>query len=64
MKSFIDSVFTLFSYYRDASTGTDDEEYHDAVRPITMEDLLTSYKKMKTSKIHTGTLSTAKLDLD
>lgn len=45
-------------------TSGDDEEYHDAIRPITMEDLLTSYKKMKTSKIHTGTLGVAKLDLD
>ncbi|XP_003708159.1 outer mitochondrial transmembrane helix translocase [Megachile rotundata] len=62
------SVYRVRDYLRthtqDASGNTDDEEYHDAVRPITMEDLLTSYKKMKTSKIYTGTLSAAKLDLD
>ncbi|KAL2737381.1 ATPase family AAA domain-containing protein 1-B-like [Vespula maculifrons] len=47
-----------------ASTSTDDEEFHDAVRPITMEDLLTSYRKLKTSKLHTGTLNSVRLDLD
>lgn len=47
-----------------ASTSTDDEEFHDAVRPITMEDLLTSFRKLKTSKLHTGTLNSVRLDLD
>ncbi|XP_012285360.1 ATPase family AAA domain-containing protein 1-B [Orussus abietinus] len=42
----------------------DDEEYHDTVRPITMEDLMTSLKKMRTSKVHTGNLTAAKFDLD
>lgn len=41
-----------------------DEEFHDTVRPITMEDLLKSFRKMRTSKLHTGTLSTRQLDLD
>ena len=42
----------------------DDEVYHDAVRPITMEDLVMSVKKIKTSKVHTGGLSFARIDLD
>ncbi|XP_012174662.2 outer mitochondrial transmembrane helix translocase [Bombus terrestris] len=63
------SIYRVRDYLRthaqDASTtSTDSEEYHDAVRPITMEDLLTSYKKIKTSKIHTGTLSALKSDID
>lgn len=47
-----------------AGTGTDDEEFHDALRPITMEDLVISVNKMKDSKVHTGTLNAVKLDLD
>lgn len=64
------SIYRVRDYLRthtqdtSATSSTDDEEYHDAVRPITMEDLLTSYKKIKTSKIHTGTLSTLKSDID
>lgn len=62
------SVYRVRDYLRthqqETTTGTDDEEYHDAVRPITMEDLFTSYKKMKTSKLHTGALGSVKLELD
>lgn len=66
------SVYRVRDYLRNHAletnttqgTNTDDEEYHDAVRPITMDDLLTSLKKMKTSKLHTGSLVMAKLDLD
>ncbi|XP_014482713.1 PREDICTED: ATPase family AAA domain-containing protein 1-B isoform X1 [Dinoponera quadriceps] len=48
-----------------SSHTTDDEEYHDAVRPITMEDLLKSFKNMRMSKLHTGIFCTAKPpDLD
>ncbi|XP_011134806.1 ATPase family AAA domain-containing protein 1-B isoform X1 [Harpegnathos saltator] len=43
-----------------SSKATDDEEYHDAVRPITMEDLLKSFKNMRMSKLHTGLFGTAK----
>ncbi|XP_015604142.1 ATPase family AAA domain-containing protein 1-B [Cephus cinctus] len=46
------------------SGSTDDEEFHDAVRPITMDDLVTSMKKMRNAKIHTGSLGAAKIDLD
>ncbi|XP_043475435.1 outer mitochondrial transmembrane helix translocase [Leptopilina heterotoma] len=66
------SVYRVRDYLRNHTTdlnttqgtNTDDEEYHDAVRPITMDDLLTSLKKMKTSKIHTSGLPMTKLDLD
>ncbi|XP_014602956.1 PREDICTED: ATPase family AAA domain-containing protein 1-B-like [Polistes canadensis] len=44
--------------------STDEEEFHDTVRPIMMEDLLASQKKLKASKMHTGTLNPVKLDLD
>lgn len=53
-------IFILFS----ATRGSDDDVFHDAVRPITMDDLMTSLKKMKTSKVQTGGLSMAKIDLD
>ncbi|CAK9810480.1 Outer mitochondrial transmembrane helix translocase [Anthophora plagiata] len=52
------------------SSNSEHQEYpmesiaSDAVRPITMEDLLTSCRKLKTSKMHTGTFSTVKSDLD
>ena len=52
--------FAFFSCTR----SSDDDEYHDAVRPITMDDLLTSLKKMRSSKVHTGSLNLSKLDLD
>lgn len=62
------SVYRVKDYLRthtcDTGHSTDDEEYHDTVRPITMEDLITSIKKMKSSKLHTGILSYARLDLD
>lgn len=62
------SVYRVRDYLRnhthDDSVSTDDEEYHDAVRPITMEDLVASYKKMRASKLHTGILGVPRLDLD
>ncbi|XP_076183671.1 outer mitochondrial transmembrane helix translocase [Ptiloglossa arizonensis] len=54
----------LRTHERDTNIRTNNETYYDAVRPITMLDLYTSFKKMKTSKLHTGTLVSAKLDLD
>ncbi|NP_001239116.1 ATPase family AAA domain-containing protein 1-A-like [Nasonia vitripennis] len=53
------SVYRVRDYIRNsyatrAGTSGDEEVYHDAVRPITMDDLVTSLKKMKTSKVHTG----------
>lgn len=39
------------------ASGVDSEdEYHDALRPITMDDMLASFKKMRDSKMHCGTL--------
>jgi hypothetical protein len=42
----------------------DTEEYHDALRPITMDDLILSLNKMKESKLYTGGLHVPKLDMD
>lgn len=50
--------------YENSANDELGEEFHDTVRPITMEDLLKSFRKMRTSKLHTGTLSTRQLDLD
>lgn len=62
------SIYRVRDYLRthtqDAMTSNDGEEYHDTVRPITMEDLLTAYRKIRTSKIQTGTLSALKSDVD
>lgn len=41
-----------------------EDEYHDALRPITMEDLTLSLSKMKDSKIHCGSLPLSRIDLD
>jgi len=66
------SVYRVRDYLRNhtqstpkttGGTDTDDEEYHDAVRPITMEDLVTSVNKMRMSKVHTGN-PMMKLELD
>ncbi|KAJ9594105.1 hypothetical protein L9F63_014471 [Diploptera punctata] len=44
---------------------TDNEdEFHDALRPITNDDLIMSLNKMKESKLLTGGLHLAKLDMD
>lgn len=48
---------------RNALTDSEDE-YHDALRPITMDDLVKSLHKMKESKIHCGSLPVPRLDLD
>lgn len=41
-----------------------EDEYHDALRPITMEDLSLSLNKMRESKIHCGSLPLARIDID
>jgi len=41
-----------------------EEEFHDALRPITMDDLILSLNKMKESKLFTGGLHLPKLDMD
>lgn len=67
------SVYRVRDYLRthaqdmneaNTNASTDDEEFHDTVRPITMEDFLTSHGKLKTSKLYTGTLNPVRLDLD
>nr|CAD7576774.1 unnamed protein product [Timema californicum] len=45
-------------------TVSDDDEFHDALRPITMEDLVISVNKMKESKVRTGSLFMTPLDMD
>ncbi|KAL3274104.1 hypothetical protein HHI36_015520 [Cryptolaemus montrouzieri] len=43
----------------------DEDEYHDALRPIIMDDLLNSFEKMRTSKIHCGSLPmSTRIDVD
>lgn len=41
-----------------------EDEYHDALRPITMDDLVKSLNKMKESKMHCGSLPMTRIDLD
>lgn len=42
-----------------------EDEYHDALRPITMEDLTVSLNKLKESKMYCGTLPlSGRIDLD
>lgn len=42
-----------------------DDEFHDALRPITQEDLMSAFKRMRLSKVETGSISgLAKIDLD
>lgn len=48
-----------------STSAESDEEYQDALRPITMEDLCHSLSKQKESKVHTGgLLPSMKIDLD
>jgi len=44
--------------------GDSEEEFHDALRPITMDDLILSLNKMKESKLYTGGLHLPKLEMD
>lgn len=63
------SVYRVRDYMRNeirgASSTSDGEEFHDALRPITMEDLTVSLNKMKESKMHCGTLPVStRIELD
>lgn len=63
------SVYRVRDYMRNETRGpcstSDGEEYHDALRPITMEDLTVSLNKMKESKMHCGTLPlSTRIELD
>lgn len=63
------SIYRVRDYLRthenatsSTSTDSDNEVYHDPIRPITVDDLMTSFTKIKTSKIHT--LASGRLDLN
>lgn len=67
------SVYRVRDFMRTNRAGdTDDgipadseDEFHDALRPITMEDLTTSLGKMKESKLYCGSLPIQpRIDLD
>ncbi|KAK5641944.1 hypothetical protein RI129_010491 [Pyrocoelia pectoralis] len=68
------SVYRVRDYMRSTQVGESsnsingvndsEDEYHDALRPITMEDLVKSLNKMKESKLHCGSLLVPRLDLD
>ncbi|KAG5899752.1 hypothetical protein JTB14_006090 [Gonioctena quinquepunctata] len=67
------SVYRVRDYLRNhienprpnASQNESEDEFHDALRPITMEDLDSSYIKMRDSKVQCGTLSLqTRIDLD
>ncbi|XP_054267942.1 outer mitochondrial transmembrane helix translocase-like [Macrosteles quadrilineatus] len=62
------SVYRVRDYMR-TGTGSrtidgDGEEFHDALRPITMEDLTLSLEKMKKSRAHCGPPSLVNIPLD
>ncbi|KAK0089773.1 hypothetical protein PV325_005399 [Microctonus aethiopoides] len=70
----IASLYRVRDYSRDhPSTSMNDslnqscydDEFHDALRPITQEDLMSAFKRMRLSKVETGSISgLAKIDLD
>ncbi|KAK0179909.1 hypothetical protein PV327_005612 [Microctonus hyperodae] len=62
----IASLYRVRDYSRDhPSTSMNDslnqscydEEFHDALRPITQEDLISAFKRMRLSKVETGNMS-------
>ncbi|XP_034948325.1 ATPase family AAA domain-containing protein 1-like [Chelonus insularis] len=68
------SLYRVRDYSRDhpnsfadmlSNKSTNEEEYHESLRPILQEDLTTAFKRMRMSKVQTGGLSNmSKLDLD
>lgn len=44
--------------------GESEDDFHDALRPITMDDLKTSLNKMKESKMYCGNVPLPRIDLD
>lgn len=66
------SVYRVRDYLRqqESSSKTNlshdsDEEFHDTLRPITMEDLKFSFTRMREGKIQCGSLSMqTRIDLD
>lgn len=67
------SVYRVRDYIREREPGgskasmthDSDDEYHDTLRPITMEDLKFSFNRMREGKIQCGSLSLqTRIDLD
>lgn len=65
------SVYRVRDYMRGTQSTADgrstesEDEYHDALRPITMEDLTVSLNKMKESKVHCGVMPVpSRIDVD
>lgn len=63
------SVYRVRDYMRNeekaGASASDGEEFHDALRPITMEDLTVSLNKMKESKMHCGIMPlSTRIELD
>lgn len=61
------SVYRVRDYMRNSrnTSGDSEDEFHDALRPITMEDLTVSLNKMKESKMHCGIMSIpSRIDVD
>lgn len=54
----------IFLYFYSRSLESDGEEFHDALRPITMEDLVISLEKMKSSRAHCGPPTLKNIPLD
>lgn len=60
------SVYRVRDYmknHHEAIHDSSEDEFQDALRPITMEDLLASLNKMRESKMHCGTLA-SRIELD
>ncbi|XP_022900366.1 outer mitochondrial transmembrane helix translocase-like [Onthophagus taurus] len=55
---------TVRSTQSTSTLGESEDEFHDALRPISMDDLMISMNKMKESKLHCGSLHTERIDLD
>ncbi|KAJ3645563.1 hypothetical protein Zmor_023208 [Zophobas morio] len=61
------SVYRVRDYMKNHSEAVMDsseDEYQDALRPITMDDLMVSLNKMKESKMHCGGLPVNRIELD
>ncbi|CAG9859112.1 unnamed protein product [Phyllotreta striolata] len=62
------SVYRVRDYLRnhiECVTVDEDEEYHDALRPISMEDLKFSFNRMREGKLQCGSLQLqTRIDLD
>ncbi|XP_011299589.1 ATPase family AAA domain-containing protein 1-B [Fopius arisanus] len=64
------SLYRVRDYSREHPNAShqsvpEEDEFHDALRPITHDDLITAFKRMRMSKVQTGGLSNlSKLELD